>query len=354
MITTKRFQIGVVDKPGTFSDRWIHKLEQSGCELIRINVWSNDVLEQLQNCDGLLWHIEHTSPKEKLIASHILYACKLLGVLTFPSLSTLWTFDDKVSQRYVLEAAGARTVPTYLFFEAESALAWVRDATFPKVFKLRCGAGSRNVRLVRSQSEAVAIVRRAFGKGFRSYGGNAADAVNKALSRRLTPTEVWSKLRRAPATLWKLRQLNHLAQRERGYVYFQDFVPDNAYDTRITVVGDRAFAYRRMVRPNDFRASGSGAINYDRQKIDVRCVEMAFQVAARLGSQSLGFDFVKTPDDEPRIVEVSYVYVPELVFRTGGYWTRELQWRGEAVWPQDAILDDFLAALDANSRVREV
>lgn len=44
----------------------------------------------------------------------------------------------------------------------------------------------------------------------------------------------------------------------KGYIYFQDFIPNNNYDTRVKVIGNRCAALRRYNRKNDFRASGSG------------------------------------------------------------------------------------------------
>lgn len=43
---------------------------------------------------------------------------------------------------------------------------------------------------------------------------------------------------------------------ERGYAYFQDFIPNNDSDTRVVVIGGKfAAAEKRMVRKDDFRAS---------------------------------------------------------------------------------------------------
>ena len=74
---------------------------------------------------------------------------------------------------------------------------------------------------------------------------------------------------------------------QKNYVLFQRFLPDNEFDTRITVIGDRAFGFRRMTRKSDFRASGSGIIDYDIGKIDLRCVDIAFRVSQQLGFQSM-------------------------------------------------------------------
>jgi glutathione synthase/RimK-type ligase-like ATP-grasp enzyme len=338
--------IGIVDKPGTFSTRWIQLLSSRGIPWAPVDVWRNDIIAQLRKCDALMWHVEHASPSEALAAMHILYACRTMGVKTFPSLETIWTFDNKLSQKYVLESAGDKLVPTYVFYDLSSAKAWIEHAAFPKVFKLKCGAGSRNVRLVRTRDEAHRIAKKAFNGGFVAYGGNAADAVQKAMSGQTNLQACLAKAMRAPRTLTKLWRLRREAAREKGYVYFQDFVPGNEHDTRVTVIGDKAFAFRRRVRPRDFRASGSGNIDYDQSAIDDQSVRIAFDVADRLATQSLCFDFVHLPSGEPRIIEISYVYVPDCVFATGGYWTKELRFVREAKWPQDVILDDFLESLN--------
>ena len=45
-----------------------------------------------------------------------------------------------------------------------------------------------------------------------------------------------------------MRILNPYWQIDKNYIYFQEFIPGNEFDTRVTVIGDRAFAFRRMNR----------------------------------------------------------------------------------------------------------
>ncbi len=87
----------------------------------------------------------------------------------------------------------------------------------------------------------------------------------------------------------------------------QEFLPDNPFDTRITVIGDRAFGFRRFNRPNDFRASGSGLIDYDLSAIDEETVRLGFAVAQALKTQSVAIDGLRRGDE--RVVgEISYTY----------------------------------------------
>ncbi len=126
---------------------------------------------------------------------------------------------------------------------------------------------------------------------------------------------------------------------------FQQFMPDNTTDTRITVIGGRAFGFVRNVRKNDFRASGSGSIAYDREGIDPKCVKIAFRVSDALRAQSLALDFVKDVEGRPVVVEISYGYVPEAVHDAGGYWDRTGRWCPGEFWPEHLIADDLLQAI---------
>jgi glutathione synthase/RimK-type ligase-like ATP-grasp enzyme len=271
-------------------------------------------------------------------------AAEAMGVAVFPNMATCWHFDDKVAQKYLLEAVGAPLVPTYVFYDLSEALQWIDRAVFPKVFKLRTGAGSLNVRLVRHAQQARTLAKQAFTGGFQPvahYWQDARKRFRTARQRR----DLLGIVKRLPRTLATIRQLNRGLGRERGYVYFQDFIADNQFDTRVTIIGTRAFTFTRNVRPGDFRASGSGDIVYDVDRILPQCVQIAFEVTRKVGSQSMAFDFVLAPHQQPMIVEVSYCYDPAAVYQCMGHWDDQLKWHQGHIWPQDAILIDLLEDL---------
>jgi glutathione synthase/RimK-type ligase-like ATP-grasp enzyme len=301
----------------------------------------------VQQCAGLgavLWHWTLVSLQEPLIARQILAALEQSGLVVFPSVATCWHYDDKVGQKYLLESIGAPLIPTWVFTDPDQAREWIATASWPKVFKLRCGAGSENVRLVQSRQEAAAICRRAFGAGFPSSAGYLYDA-----RTRLRNTSGWrefcEKLKRAPRSLTETLQHRRYAPKQRGYVLFQEFMPGNDFDTRVTIIGNRAFGAMRRNRPNDFRASGSGDCLFDPDRVDRRCVTIAFRVAEKLRTQSLACDFLMDAHHEPRICEISYCSVASPVYDCSGYWDREFAWQAGHFWPQDCVLEDVLAAV---------
>lgn len=343
---SKPLKLAICGGEGSFAERWMQTAAEQGHLPRRVDALQSDIVAQLQGFDGFLWTPSHDSPADMLVAGHVLRAAEAMGIAVFPNHPTFWHFDDKVAQKYLLEALQAPAVPAHVFFDRASALNWLQTAAFPLVWKLRRGAGSSNVSLAKTKAQAEALVEQAFGRGFAVKASYFSDVGTKARKKR-SAAEWLGVVQRLPDSIKAIYRTNQGMGRERGYAYFQDFVPGNAFDTRVTVVGHRAFSFTRNVRKNDFRASGSGSISYDRSRIDPKCLGIAFDVAEQLGSQSMAFDFVHTPSGQPLIVEMSYGYLASAVHASGGWYDRSLQWHDEPTWPQDAILHDLVARITA-------
>lgn len=338
-------RVAIHCRAGSFSDRWTEYCRSQGLDFAAVNGFSPNIISELRDFTAFVWHWSHTNADECLAARHVLHAASSMGLKVFPDLPTSLSFDNKIAQKYQLEAINAPTIPTHVFFDEEPAMKWVESTTWPKVHKLSRGAGSRNVTLVTGRAQAVSIVRRAFSRGFPPASGHLRENVGHLQSLEKTRQVDWGqKLLRLPRTLSRLRRLNAYLGRDVGYVYFQDFVPGNAFDIRVTVIGKRAFAYTRNVRKNDFRASGSGDICYDNRRIPSRCIEIAFDLAEQLAAQSIAFDFLTAPNGELVIAETSYCYVPILVYDCPGYWDRDMGWHDGNHWPQDLIIEDLLSS----------
>src|SRR5699024_10580647 len=179
---------------------------------------------------------------------------------------------------------------------------------------------SSNVKLVTSKWEAKVLVRQAFSKGFSKY-----DKVANLRDR-------WYKFQKGKTGLWELikgmlrfgktTDFAKIAGNEKGYIYFQDFIPNNDHDTRVVVIGDRAFTLRRGVRENDFRASGSGHKSMDKNLFNDETVDLAFEIATKLKTQCVAFDFV-FDQGVPKIIEISYGFTSH---EFPGFWDRDLNW----------------------------
>jgi len=277
----------------------------------------------------------------------VLSALEHAGVKVFPDFRTAWHFDDKVSQKYLFDALNVLAVAANVLVDREEALRWAEQAEFPKVFKLRRGAGSAGVKLVKDRAQARKLVRRAFGRGFPVYDpwDSLKERIYKWRLGKFPITEVFKGLVRFASH----PRFSRILGRERGYVYFQDFLAGNDCDIRIIVIHDRAFGIRRLVRPGDFRASGSGKITYARQDLDERCVEIAFETAEKLRSECAAFDFVYDENQCPWILEVSYGFSKEGYELCEGHWARAFRWHTGPFDPYGWMVDKLLQSVSEQS-----
>lgn len=336
-------KIAIHHNIGSFSDRWVDYCKEKSINYKIVNCYDSSIMYQINDCDALMWHFSHGDYRDNLFAKQLLLSIELSGKKVFPDFNTNWHFDDKIGQKYLFESNGAPFVPTYVFYSKRDAQKWINTTTFPKVFKLRGGAGSSNVRLVRNRKEAHRIVNKAFSHGFSQFdrwgylkdriikvreGKDPIIGIFKGIVRLFIPTEYSKK--------------HH---REKGYVLFQDFVPNNTFDTRVIIIGDKAFAIKRLNRMNDFRASGSGSIVYEKSEINESCIKIAFKVNNKIKAQCLAYDFVFNEKKEPLIVEISYGFSVHAYDLCPGYWTSDLEWHQGKFNPQGWIIENLVLSI---------
>lgn len=321
---------------------WTNYCDRKGINYIVVNAYENDIVAHLlkNKVTHLFWHFNQSIYVDVLMARDVLFSATLAGIKTFPDFFTSWHFDDKVSQKYLLEAVGAPLVPSYVFYSKEEALNWVEATDFPKVFKLRRGAGGGNVWLINDVNHARHVIKRAFGRGIPIFNrvGNLKERVRKYRAGK----DDFLGVIKGIARLFIYPKSLASFPRECGYVYFQDYIPNNKFDIRVVVIGKRAFAIKRMVRPNDFRASGSGDILYEKENFSNETIKLAFETAEKIKSQCVAFDFVYDFQGKPLIVEISYGFVQDGYYQCVGYWDNNLVFHEGKFIPQEWIIEDAL------------
>lgn len=323
-----------------FSKDWIDYCKKNKITYKIVNCYDSSIIEDIQDCEVLFWHHHHTLAKDKVFAKQLLFAIEQSGKKVFPDFNTGWHFDDKLGQKYLLEAIKAPLVPTEVFYSKKEANSWAECTVFPKVFKLRGGAGSSNVKLVHSKKEAKKLTATAFGKGFPSYDkwGNLKEEFRRYKLKKGTYKDVLKSVRR----LFASTEFARIHGRERGYVLFQEFIPNNTFDIRIITIGEKAFGLKRLVRNGDFRASGSGFIEYEKEKIDERCVAIAFEVSEKLKALCVAYDFVFDSNNNPLVVEINYGFAHEAYFNCEGYWDSDLNWYENKFNAAHCMIESFL------------
>jgi hypothetical protein len=325
------------------SPKWAGALEAHGYEVRWVDVYRGDILEQLKGCVGFMWRWGQYGGMGRIARRLLPVLENELGMVVYPDQKTCWHYDDKIAQFYLLQAHGILIPKTYLFFNREAAREWAQDAPLPLVLKFAAGAGSQNVRLIESRAELFAWIDRVF-------------------TFRLSSLDDWERTR-LPLPI-RLRKMAGVLKRgvmpdlfdngydlQTGYILLQEFLPNNPYDTRVTIVGKRGFGFLRYNREGDFRASGSGMQNFDPAIIDQTFIRLGYQIAEKLACQSVAIDGLYS-HGECAVCEISYTYLSKAVHDCPGHWelegkpeSGELIWVEGPMWPEQAQVEDFIERL---------
>lgn len=333
-------KIAIAHRSGSFSERWINYCKKNHIHYELIDPRSNTIIQDLKDFDVFLWHWHPAISNEFLFARQLIKSIEKLGVLVFPNSDTCWHFDDKVAQKYLLESINAPLIPSYVFYDKNEALNWLKDTSYPIVFKLRGGAESINVKLVKNNKEGVKLVNIAFGKGFSSL--NRIEMFNRRIMLYKQNKATYFDILKSIARIFIPTKFEKIAGRQKGYILFQKFLHDNASDTRVFVVDNKAFALKRLVKKNDFRASGSNNPIYDHSVIDLRCIKIAFETIQKLKAQCLAFDFIFDNNNIPLIIEISYGSPEKFYDRCEGFWDENLKWHKGQFVVQDLIINSLI------------
>lgn len=314
-------RIAIHERENSYSADWISYCEAKSIPYKIVNCYENDIIDQLADCDALMWHFSHAIPQDIIFARQLIFTMESSGKVVFPDFNTMWHFDDKIGQKYLLESIDAPLATSHVFYSKDEALRWINSTNFPKVFKLRGGASSANVKLVKSKKDAVRLVNKAFGKGFKQFSPyiDLKESIRKRKLGESTLLDIFTRILR----IFFNSEIQKFSNREKGYLYFQEFIANNDSDIRLVVVDGKAFGEKRFVRKNDFRASGSHMRSYDKEIITEDTLKVAFEVARKLKLQCSAFDFVYQ-NGNPVIVEISYGTTPAAYKPCPGFWDENL------------------------------
>ncbi len=336
-------RIAIHHRENSFSERWIEYCKNKNIDYVVVNCYGNRIIEVLkkEKITHLMWHVNHSFSKDLMVFPYVLNSADSMGIKTYPNFNTRWHFDDKIAQKYFLESIEAPLVKSNAFYDKKEALAYIQSNNMPVVAKLKRGAGSTNVKLIREKNQGIDYVEKMFSTGISS-NAQVLEGLDQKLRIAKKIKNPVNLIKKFIGYIKKTKTEQKLSLVEKGYVYFQEFLPKNEYDTRVIVIKNRAFGVRRFNRQNDFRASGSGKVDYDYHNIDLVFVKEAFKISDDLKTQAVAFDFIYGQDGNARIIEICFGFNVKFYDPCPGYWKRDLSFVEGKFNPQYYMVDNFL------------
>jgi glutathione synthase/RimK-type ligase-like ATP-grasp enzyme len=261
-----------------------------------------------------VYHLQEIRNKYHILETY-------LGKKCYPSTNHCFLYEDKCIEAYISQTARLPFANTYISYEKKDAMSITETLKYPFVSKIVPSSGSVGVELVRTHNKAVKIVNEVFSRAGR--------------------------------------RTHNFYHSQKNFIYFQEYIPNDGYDTRIIIAGKRIFGYYRKVPKGDFRASGMNII--EERELPEEAMKIALAVNKIVKSPVLAVDMLHGLDGKYHIIEFSPLYqmdssaelrvndIPGAYivnengtfhFETGRYWVAELAIR-------EFLVNEYLPNLSA-------
>ena len=218
------------------TNNWIEQIESSGCDLF------------------FVWPSVYTTAWKTLFDERLYHLTTRMGKSIYPTFSELFMYESKKRVRDILISDGIPHPKTHVFYTLDDAMTYIRNCTYPLVFKTDLGAASHGVEIVKSKPHAIKLIKKCFTSGY---------LVDRADQR----------------------------DRRWGYIIFQEYHPIKN-EWRIVRVGEVYFSRLKHKKGEYF--SGSGIVSW--AKPPVKLLDMVKEITDRNGYSSMAVDIFETDD----------------------------------------------------------
>jgi glutathione synthase/RimK-type ligase-like ATP-grasp enzyme len=216
------------------------------------DITKSNWIKEAERFDIFICHTASNPAFQEMIESKIYILENIMHKFCFPSYHEVWQYENKNRANYLYQCYNLPNIPTHVTNNKAEALEIINKISYPFITKTTIGAGSTGVKKIKSKLEAKVKINRIFGiKGLKTQ---------------------------------------YPYQRQKDYMYIQEFIDDARFDLRIMLVGDMAFGYYRYPNSGDYRASGSGIV--DKKAIPTEALKLAIDIRSKLKSRLMGVDLL--------------------------------------------------------------
>ncbi len=236
-----------------------------------IDITAPDWIDAVRSsgCDGFLVRpTARTTVENTLYDERVRVMVEDLGCTVYPEEKGMWVYESKRKMTYWCQANNVPHPQTWVFYDKDKALAFVKDCPLPLVGKRDLSSASSGIVLLKTHAEAAAYVKKMFTTGEAKEGyGDVRDV-------------------------------------QWGNVILQQYL-EGAKEWRIIRVGESYFGWRKLPGANGFN-SGSHQAEWGPLPHDL--LDAAKDITTRTGLTSVSFDFLLLPDGSWRVIEVQALF----------------------------------------------
>jgi RimK family alpha-L-glutamate ligase len=259
-------------------DVYREEFEKLGDETILLDFKKIDWFEQVKKTKPqlIIWRAWHRPDDRDDARIKIQLIEKLLKISIFPNWDMYSSYDNKIMQHTLLKEFGFPIPKTWIFRDKRDAIDFSKTAKFPLVSKCSEGACGDNVNLIEDKEMLRDHIEKAFSEeGIKTYFP-------------------WI--------------------RQRGYVYFQEYIKSDK-DLRIIVIGDKVELAFWRENKNSWKHNIAGGGNINPENIPEEAKKIALELTKKLNFHWCALDII-LKENSPLILEFSSIFG---FSRTGHY-----------------------------------
>lgn len=256
------------------------KLEEYGCHVHVMNLHDLTFPSVYKG-----WYVIYPSSEDyglfyKGYIEDILLRLELDGAILLPSFIFFRAHHNKVLMELMRNHMSIeyRTLSSAAFYSIDDLKKLTsRGISYPVVLKAAAGSGSAGVALARDEKE---LLKKAKKMGKITFYGVCYTRINK----------IRHCLGMARRKLMGIKVVELPEPREK--MILQKFVPNLSHDYKVLVFGEKYYILRRKVRDHDFRASGSGKLEFPEilGEIETMVLDFARGAYEQIGTPLLSID----------------------------------------------------------------
>ena len=233
------------------------------------------------------WYVIYPSSEDaggyyKEYIEDILLRLKLDGTILLPRFECFRAHHNKVFMelyRTTLQDNCLKTIKSMHFYSCDDVkkILEKQDIQYPIVLKTSTGAGSAGVALASDSKELLKKVRKMGRISFRNI-----------------QFTYYAQIRTCIAKLYrKVRGIDIIQKKPpREKMIMQNFIPNLKCDYKVLVFAEKYYILRRKVRNHDFRASGSGKLEFpgEMSEVEYQVLDLAQKAYQAIDTPLLSVD----------------------------------------------------------------
>ena len=245
-----------------------------------IDLLSNDWLKKCKDSSlcGFLIQPPCNYEEHKQIYDERAYViANLLKKETYPSFNELYVYENKRNMSYWCETYNLPHPKTSIFTSLDSVKVFLADAKYPLVSKSNVGAGGTSVRIINSQSEALSVAKKIFGRFHPEF------------SFGYTPIGHRGKI-----------PFPRVGRTQKHYMICQEFLSIK-WEWRIIRIGDSYFGHQKLLGENN-KASGSLLVGWEKPPLEL--LELVRDFTEKSSFRTVALDIFETYDKQFYVNEI--------------------------------------------------